>query len=66
MLHGKPINCAQYGEGAKKKKSNLILHELYPHLLSVTHLCRVNKGNRGFQRLFPTYYLIMMNEYPGK
>lgn len=64
MLHGKPINCAQYEEG--EKKSNLILHELHPHLLSVTHLCRVNKGNRGFQGLFPTYYLIMMNEYAGK
>lgn len=48
------------------KKSNLILHQVQPHLLSVAHFSKVHKGNRGFQGLFPTYYLIMMNEYSGK
>lgn len=37
----------------EKKKGNLILHELHPHLLSVTHFCRVNKGNRGFSGAIP-------------
>lgn len=55
------INCNQY-----IKKSNLILHEAWPHLLSVLHLRRVQRGNRGFQGLFPAYYLIMMNEQPWK
>lgn len=48
------------------KKSNLILHRAWPHLLSVLHLRRVQRGNRGFQGLFPAYYLIMMNEQPWK
>lgn len=49
------------------KKGNLISHHLRPHLLSVAHLYRVHKGNRGFQELPPPpYYLIMMNEYAEK
>jgi len=45
---------------------NLILHRAWPHRLSVLHLRTVQRGNRGFQGLFPAYYLIMMNEQPLK